>query len=232
MHGDDEPYGSVHRVELFDRFPWRPKLTDDVGIMNRAATEDVRSPVWPVVSKVLRTGPAPSPRDQQVVELLDRWVADDAPRLDADNDTKFDDPGPAIMDALWPALGQAVMGRVFGNLTGDLSNVRGLGSASGQSFVDKDLRTLLGYPVHGRFNLSYCGEGSLRECRDALWITVHAAADGLAKQFGPDPTQWLKTADMTGFQPGLIPTVTFRTTNRPTFQQVLELQHPRRHRGR
>ena len=21
MHGDDEPYGSVHRVELFDRFP-------------------------------------------------------------------------------------------------------------------------------------------------------------------------------------------------------------------
>ena len=62
MHGDDEPYGSLHRVELFDRFPRRPRLTDDVGIMNRAATEDVRSPVWPIVSRVLRTGRAPSAR--------------------------------------------------------------------------------------------------------------------------------------------------------------------------
>jgi hypothetical protein len=62
MHGDDEPYGSVHRLELFDRFPRPPRLTDDVGIMNRAATEDVRSPVWPIVSRVLRTGRAPSAR--------------------------------------------------------------------------------------------------------------------------------------------------------------------------
>ena len=60
MHGDDDPYGSVHRVELFDKFPRRPKLTDDVSIMNRAATEDVRSPVWPVVSQVLHSGPAPN----------------------------------------------------------------------------------------------------------------------------------------------------------------------------
>ena len=51
------------------------------------------------------------------------------------------------------------------------------------------------------------------------------AADQLATEFGnPDPATWLKTADRTGFQPGLIPN-TFRTTNRPTFQQVLEFQH-------
>src|SRR5262249_53828299 len=36
MHGDDEPYGSVQHVELFSRFPRRVRLTDDVGIMNRA----------------------------------------------------------------------------------------------------------------------------------------------------------------------------------------------------
>ena len=35
----------------------RPRITDDVGIMNRAATEDVRSPVWPVVSQVLARRP-------------------------------------------------------------------------------------------------------------------------------------------------------------------------------
>ena len=48
MHGDDEPYGSVQRVEMFNRFPAQVQITDNVGIMNRAATEDVRSPVWPI----------------------------------------------------------------------------------------------------------------------------------------------------------------------------------------
>src|SRR5690606_774265 len=86
MHGDDEPYGSVHRVEVFDQCPRKPLLTDVVGIMNRAATEDIRSLVWPVVSRVLKKGRAPSARDQQVVEILDAWVADDAPRVDADGD--------------------------------------------------------------------------------------------------------------------------------------------------
>ena len=62
MHGDDEPYGSVQRVENFDRFAPDVVLTDVVGIMNRAATEDVRSPVWPLISRVLRSpGPAPVP---------------------------------------------------------------------------------------------------------------------------------------------------------------------------
>ncbi len=56
MHGDDEPYGSVQRVEMFDRWPASAVITDNVGIMNRAATEDVRSPVWPIVSRVLAHG--------------------------------------------------------------------------------------------------------------------------------------------------------------------------------
>jgi acyl-homoserine lactone acylase PvdQ len=227
MHGDDEPYGSVQRVEMFDKFPRKVKLTDDVGVMNRAATEDVRSPVWPVISRVLRTGPAPTARDQQVVDLIDDWVRRDAPRLDADDNGTFDEASPAIMDQLWPAITRAVLGKVLGTqLLEDVNSVRGLGSLSGESYVDKDLRTLLGYPVKGRFNLSYCGEGSLKACRDALWITLHVGANQLAAQYGTqDPTKWLKTASRTGFQPGLIPN-TMRTTNRPTFQQVLEFQHP------
>ena len=60
MHGDDAPFGSAHRVELFDQWPRHPTLADTVSVMNRAATEDVRSPVWPVVSRVLRSGAAPS----------------------------------------------------------------------------------------------------------------------------------------------------------------------------
>jgi hypothetical protein len=63
--------------------------------MNRTATQDVRSPVWPIVSRVLHaaTPPtAPTPRDQQVVDILDDWVSRDAPRVDADADGKYDDP--------------------------------------------------------------------------------------------------------------------------------------------
>jgi acyl-homoserine lactone acylase PvdQ len=229
MHGDDEPYGSVHRVELFDKFPRRAKITDNVGIMNRAATEDVRSPVWPIVSRVLRTGAAPSARDQQVVDILDDWVRRDAPRLDVDGDGLYDEAGPVIMDAAWRPIADAVMTPVFGGLLGDLNNVRGLGGLSGESYVDKDLRTLLHDPVRGRFNLSYCGNGSLPACRASLWQAIHQTADTLATQQGEtDPAKWRTAASRTGFVPGLLPN-TFPSTNRPTFQQVLELQHRGRH---
>jgi hypothetical protein len=225
MHGDDEPYGSVQRVEMFDRFPAQVQITDNVGIMNRAATEDVRSPVWPVVSRVLRTGAAPDPRDQEIVDLLDDWVGRDAPRLDADADGLYDEAGPVIMDAIWRPIANAVMSPVFGALINDLDAVRNLDGLEGESYVDKDLRTLLGDPVVGPFNLSYCGDGALAACRDSLWQAIHQAADATAAQLGePDPALWRKTASRTGFVPGLLPN-TFPTTNRPTFQQVLELEH-------
>jgi hypothetical protein len=222
MHGDDEPYGSVHRVENFDRFPPSVQITDNVGIMNRAASEDVRSPVWPIVSRVLAMGTAPDPRDQQVVDILDDWVGRDAPRLDADADLLYDEAGPVIMDAVWRPIANAVMSPVFGPLLGDLNNVRSLGGLEGESYVDKDLRKLLGDPVVGPFNLSYCGDGVLSVCADSLWQAIHQAADTLATQLGqPDPSLWRKTASRTGFVPGILPD-TFPTTNRSTFQQVLE----------
>jgi hypothetical protein len=201
-------------------------LTDVVGIMNRAATEDVRSPVWPVVSRVLETGPAPSARDQRVVDVLDDWVARDAPREDVDDDGRYDEAGPIIMDAVWKPIAQAVMRPVFGDLLDDLDQLRNLGGQSGESFVDKDLRTLLRERVRGKFNLRYCGNGDLAACRASLWSALAAAVDPLAAAQGPDPVAWRGPADRTTFIPGLIPN-SFRTTNRPTFQQVLELQPQR-----
>ena len=225
MHGDNEAYGSVHRVELFDRYPRRVTLTGDVGVMNRAATEDLRSPAWPVVSRVLRTGPAPNPRAAQVVAILDGWVRRDAPRLDADENGFYDSPGPTIMDAAWRPIAEAVMRPVFsGDLLDALNEVRNLGSLSGESYVDKDLRTLLRKPVQGRFNLRYCGRGSLAACRASLWAAISTTADELAAaQNQPDPRLWRSEAQRTSFQPGLIPT-TFRATNRSVFQQVLEFR--------
>jgi acyl-homoserine lactone acylase PvdQ len=223
MHGDDEPFGSVHRVEMFNRWPAKAQITDNVGIMNRAATQDVRSPVWPVVSRVLHTtAPTQTDRDQEVLGILDDWFNRDAPRLDANNDGLYDEPAPVIMDALWRPIANAVMSPVFGSLINDLDNVRNLDGLEGESYVDKDLRTLLGDPVIGPFNLSYCGLGSLPQCAASLWQAVHDTADNLTMQQGQaDPLLWQGPAALSSFVPNVLPDK-FPFTNRPTFQQVLE----------
>ena len=221
MHGDDEPYGSIHRVQLFDQFPDKVDLAGVVGVMNRSATEDVLSPAWPAVSEVLRGSEAPTPLAAEVVDILDAWVEMDAPRLDADEDGYFDEAGATIMDALFKPLAQEVMRPVFGSALSALDREVGLSSSIGASLVDKDLRTLLGKPVEGPYNLSYCGGGDLETCRESLWQVVDMVAQDLAADRGDDPTTWLREGSRQGFAPGLIPN-TFRSTNRPTFQQVLE----------
>ena len=160
MHSDTDLYGSVHRVENFDQWPDRAELADVVGVMNRAATEEVRSTVWPVVSEVLRGGDAPSPLAAQAVDILDAWVADDAPLVDADEDGTYDAAGALIFEQLWPGIQRAVLDPVFGSLLDAGVELRGIGA---DSVVDKDLRTVLGDDVEGPFNLSYCGLGELAE---------------------------------------------------------------------
>lgn len=215
MHGDDNPYGSVHRVELFDGFPDRVDLAGVVGIMNRSATESTSSPMWEVVVRVLRGGPAPSPLAGEALDVLDAWVRNDAPILDVDEDGENDDPGALLAQRLFDPVRRAVLGPVFGDLVDELRGV------SPESLIDKDLRTVMGEEVRGPYNLGYCGLGSLPECRASLWAAVDEVARGLADEFGPDPAAWLGQARTLGFVPGLIPD-TFRATNRPTFQQVLE----------
>jgi hypothetical protein len=90
------------------------------------------------------------------------------------------------------------------------------------SFLDKDLRTLLGDEVEDPFALSYCGDGELDACRASLWAALEEAVAPLAEQYGPDPADWRGEADRTTFVPGLIDE-TMRRTNRPTYQQVFEL---------
>ena len=116
----------------------------------------------------------------------------------------------SIIGPAWINVANAVLSPVLGPLTEDLAGLQGRNSGmfggGWYGYVDKDLRTLLGSRVRDPFNLRYCGEGSLKVCRDSLWYTVHAAADQLAAQFGnPDPATWLKTASRTGFQPGRVP---------------------------
>ena len=192
--------------------------------MNRAATEDDRSLVWPVVSKVLRGSPAPNALDQQVRDILDDWVRRDAPRLDADNDGNYDEPGRRSWTTALAPLVEAVMRPVFGNLLDDLDDVRSLGSPAGESYVDKDLRTLLGRKVRGKFHLRYCGNGDAQGLPGVALGVPRRVRQGSGRPPGPGPHQVAdQGAERTTFIPGLIPN-TMRATNRPTFQQVLEFQ--------
>ncbi len=223
MHGDGESFGSVHRVELFDQWPEQTDLAGVVGVMNRSATELPNSLVWPVVSELLAGGEAPSAEAQAVVDLLDEWVADDAPALDADDDGTFDHAGPAIVEALWEPMVLAAIEPVFGEQSPNVYERRGLRGSNGASILDKDLRTLLGEDVDGPFNLQYCGGGVIEDCQADLWAAIDTVAADLAEEHGSeDPETWLAEGWRTGFEPGLIKD-TMRTTNRPTFQQLIEL---------
>jgi acyl-homoserine lactone acylase PvdQ len=231
---DNWSYGSVHRVEMFDPIKRVPKarLQNVVSTMNGAATQDLRSvELFPVVAAVLAKGSAPSPRDQQVLDILRSWNAHGSSRLDRNLDGTVDDPGAAIWDAWYPKLADAVMNPVLGDLTARFAQLQGRGgsaSPGGSSFgggwysyIDKDLRTLLGRPVKARFANRYCGKGVVGDCAAALWASLDAAANDLAAAQGPDPAAWRAdaTRERIKFQPGLIPD-TMRWTNRPTYQQV------------
>ena len=90
-------------------------------------------------------------------------------------------------------------------------------------YLDKDLRTLLApRRVRGKFSNRFCGRGSLRRCRRALWKALDNAGKRLAARQGADPTKWRSdaTKERIAFVPGLLPT-TLRYTNRPSgIQQV------------
>jgi hypothetical protein len=234
---DNFNYGSEHRVKLFRGFGRHMRLADVASIMNRAATEDFRAvELWPAIRRVLGAT-APDPRTGQAAGLVDAWVRQGANRLDRNLDGQVDDPGAAVLDASFQGLATAVLHPVLGSLADDgglfqMQHGRDNAPSSGNGssfgggwygYVDKDLRTLLGQRVRGRFSRVYCGNGNLAACRDSLWAALKAGADQLAATQGPDPTAWRSdaNAERIHFVPRLIPQ-TMRWTNRPTFQQAIE----------
>jgi acyl-homoserine lactone acylase PvdQ len=235
---DNWSYGPIQRVQLLQRridaMKGKLTLANVVSAMNGAATQDGRAVlVFPTIDAVLKGGAAPSPRAAQMLQLLEAWVTKGSSRLDLNLDGKIDDPGAAIMDAVWNRWADAVMTPVLGSTLvtrladlhtrSDDANPGGSSYIDGwYGYVDKDLRTLLGQPVKGAFSTRYCGAGDLAACRASLWAALDAAGAQLAAAQGPDLTAWRAdaTAERIRFTSGILST-TMRWTNRPTFQQVV-----------
>ena len=159
--------------------------------MNRAATEDVRSPVWPVVSQ--RAAHRARRRARATSRSSTCSTTGSAATRRASTPTTtalFDEAGP---DDHGRGSGGRSPTRSWrpssATSLDDLDDVRSLGGLSGESYVDKDLRTLLGEQVEGPFNLRYCGGGSLADCRASLWQAVHDAADAARGASSAAPTR-------------------------------------------
>src|SRR5215213_321314 len=234
---DQWAFGSIHRVDLLNRNTAKVRkhtLATLTGAMNASATQDLRTmEVVPVLARLLKGGTPPSARASQMLTLLEDWRAQGGSRLDRDLDGKIDHAGAAIMDAAWPRLADAAMTPVLTKpLADQLNNTLHRrydqppgGQISGwQSYLDKDLRTLLGERVRGPFANRYCGGGDVNVCRAALWAALEAAGVELEAAQGSDPAAWRADAnrERIKFLPGLLP-YTMRYTNRPSgIQQVIE----------
>ncbi|MBZ5733018.1 penicillin acylase family protein [Nocardioides sp. TRM66260-LWL] len=222
--------------------------SDLVGAMIDAATVDVRAAY--VLPRVLRVLGTPSdPEDAAAVRALRAWVADGAHRVDRDRTGGYDhQPAIALLDTWWdPAAAGAscasacgfslpldalrpTLGPLVGQLPQQLDDHPRLhiGSAfngiAWYGYLDKDLRTLLGDRVQGRWSRTYCGT-TLARCRATLLASLHRAVESaLATQgvtavdaFTYDKSQ----DDIVSVAGGVVGVRRIDWQNRPTFQQVV-----------
>ncbi|AOR35244.1 penicillin acylase [Streptomyces fodineus] len=247
--------GSVHRGNLLqDRVK---KLVASGGVtrtklvqaMADAALADLRAEdVLPKLLKVINSSTVTDPTAAAAAGKLQAWVTAGAKRTEtsAGSKTYADADAIRILDAWWPLLVKAEFQPGLGSdlytaFTNDLpvdeapSAGHGpTGSHAGSSFqfgwwsyVDKDIRAVLGENVQGGLAEKYCGGGSLSACRDALIGTLDQAAGMTAAQVYPGDgqcsagDQWcadsIAQRTLGGIKHGKI-----SWQNRPTFQQVVE----------
>jgi acyl-homoserine lactone acylase PvdQ len=248
-------YGSVHRGDLLDDRVkalvaaggvTRASL---VKAMADAALTDLRAEdVLPELLKVVKSQTVTDSTLAAAVQKLSDWQAAGGKRKEtsAGSHTYADADAVRILDAWWPLLVEAEFQPGLGtdlydaltvNLTVDEAPSAGhgpTGSHAGSSFqygwwsyVDKDLRAVLGETVQGGLGRTYCGDGSLSACRDVLLSTLRTAAAKTPAQVYPGDDncsagdQWC--ADTIIQRPlGGIKHGKISWQNRPTFQQVVE----------
>ncbi|WP_329369995.1 penicillin acylase family protein [Streptomyces sp. NBC_01483] len=247
--------GSVHRGTLLeDRVK---KLVAAGGVtrssltkaMADAALADLRAEdVLPKLLKVINSSTVTDTTAAAAVTKLSDWVTAGAKRKETSAGSKAYANADAIriLDAWWPLLVKAEFEPGLGtdlytafsnNLPIDESPSAAhgpTGAHAGSSFqygwwsyVDKDIRAVLGESVQGGLSQKYCGSGSLSACRDTLISTLKTAAGLTAAQVYPGDDQcsagdqWCADSivqrTLGGIKHGKI-----TWQNRPTYQQVVE----------
>ena len=244
-HSADNVYGwaRIQRViALTDGT--RTAIADDrklsssglLGVVMNAATLDIRGAyLLPTLLDVIGNDHG----TQRYTTMLRRWAGSGAHRVARGRPGTYADQAAIVLFETWWALADTtVMRGRLGDLVLQLpedpsddspSHNSNQGSAFNNvgwyGYLDKDLRTLLGRPVEGKFNESYCGAGSLRACRDALKASLLTAVKLLsAAQHQSDPAKWVYDTklDEIQFTPiGLGAAAPMAWQNRPTFHQVV-----------
>ena len=194
---DENVFSSTYRSVLLED-PLKAKLRggrkltlpEVVDVMEVAGTGDLRAhAVLPLALRVIGR-----PKDaglRQAVATLQAWRRAGGRRIDGDKDGVYEHSDAIrIMDAWWPRwvraqfqprMGKAAVDRLLATTQLDNApNNHGdhLGSAyqgAWYGYVRKDLRTILGRKVKGRYVMRYCGGGKLRKCRNRLRSSLKAA---------------------------------------------------------
>ncbi|MFJ4808809.1 penicillin acylase family protein [Streptomyces longwoodensis] len=247
--------GSVHRGNLLeDRVR---KLVAAGGVtraalvkaMGEAALADLRAEdVLPDLLEVITSSPVTDTTAAAAVGKLRTWLTAGGLRTETSAGSKTYANADAIrlLDAWWPLLVKAEFQPGLGsdlytafthNLPVDEAPSAGhgpTGSHAGSSFqygwwsyVDKDVRAVLGKPVQGPLARTYCGGGSLSACRDVLISSLKEAAGKTAAQVYPGDDQcaagdqWCADSIVQRTLGG-IKHYRISWQNRPTYQQVVE----------
>lgn len=244
------PSGSVFRSESLSgrlrpllRRKRQVTIAEVVRVMGLAATTDLRGrEVLPLVLKLL--GHPPDHNGREAAALLRAWVAGGAHRRDLDGDGSLDQSAAIlVLDAWWeplvretfePVLGKALTEKV--ELFQPFTSRSSFGDfASGWwSYLDKELRALLGRRVRAPLSRRYCGRGSRARCRGTLRATLRETMAQLRREHGEDPAAWKipTTCDAAAgehcdqisfFGAGAVAPPPIPWQNRPTFQQVVEV---------
>lgn len=224
-------------------------------IMETAALTDLRGRfVLPQILAVIDSAPVTDAPQAAAVAKLRTWLAGGALRTETSpgSHTYADADAIRIMDAWWPLLVQAEfrpgLGAALydqlatvlqvdespsGNTSSEgthVQDVRHKGSSfqyGWWSYVDKDLRAVLGRPVAGGLGEKYCGAGVLADCRTALLTSLTQAVGTPASATYPKDSYcsagdaWC--ADTIVQSPlGGIKQDKISWQNRPTYQQIVE----------
>jgi acyl-homoserine lactone acylase PvdQ len=141
-----------------------------VSIMGDAGTTDLRGQeVWPWLRRLI--GRPRDAEERRLVGLLGAWTASGSNRVDRDGDNAYEHSGAvALMDAWWEPLVRGIYERRLGTPLFDriraLNTIHQQPGPGGSAFfdgwygyVEKDLRSLMGRRVRGRYSRIWCGGG-------------------------------------------------------------------------